>query len=575
MTETLIYTAILLLSLALTIQGIFTACLMLYTWARPERLAATQSPEVYLPPRLSFTAILPARHEQEVIAQTLHRVWETEYPKDLLEVAVVCEQGDTETIAEARRAAAEIDHPNVRVLTFNDGPINKPHGLNVGFGKTSNEVVTIFDAEDDVHPDIFQIVNTVMQRKRAPVVQAGVQLMNFQSNWYSLHNVLEYFFYFKSRLHFHAEVGMIPLGGNTVFVRRGLLEKIGGWDEQCLTEDADIGIRLSELGEKIAVTYDAEHATREETPPTLSSFIKQRTRWNQGFIQILRKKSWRQLPSRPQRLLAAYTLGFPFVQTITGLLWVPAVVMIFLLKVPVLVAMVSLLPLYTLMFQYVINLLGLFEFARSYQLRVRIRDVVMFTVGFLPYQFVLSFGALRAAYREARGMTNWEKTAHTGAHRRPDVVSPLAGYELLLDEASKFLGVECGSVMVLDPDKKRFSIHASRGLSEEVIGSTEIGLGEGVAGWVAQNKRPTLVNGKKLPDGLHARLKQPDLMSSIVVPIEQDGDTIAIVNISSKISELDHNAMHWLNKRAEQLLSTWPHIDVIEAPIASESGSGK
>jgi hypothetical protein len=44
------------------------------------------------------------------------------------------------------------------------------------------------------------------------VVQGGVQLMNYQSKWYSVLNVLEYFFWFKSRLHYHARLGMTPPG---------------------------------------------------------------------------------------------------------------------------------------------------------------------------------------------------------------------------------------------------------------------------------------------------------------------------------------------------------------------------
>jgi hypothetical protein len=50
-------------------------------------------------------------------------------------------------------------------------------------------------------------------------------------------------------------------------------------------------------------------------------------------------------------------------------------------------------------------------------MRVRPRDLAILTISFLPYQVLLSIGAIRAVYRELRGMTNWEKTAHTGAHR--------------------------------------------------------------------------------------------------------------------------------------------------------------
>jgi cellulose synthase/poly-beta-1,6-N-acetylglucosamine synthase-like glycosyltransferase len=219
---------------------------------------------------------------------------------------------------------------------------------------------------------------------------------------------------------------MIPLGGNTVFIKRDLLEEIGGWDEACLTEDADVGIRLSALGEKIFVTYDAEHATREETPDSIGGFIKQRTRWCQGFFQVFRKGDWKKLPTRGQRLLALYTLTYPYVQAFVGALWIPAVLMMLYLEVPAGLAILSLLPLYAIGFQFFVNLVGLFDFARAYGKRVGALDLVRFTLGFLPYQFLLSISALRAVLREARGATNWEKTVHSGAHRTKKPV-PLIG----------------------------------------------------------------------------------------------------------------------------------------------------
>jgi cellulose synthase/poly-beta-1,6-N-acetylglucosamine synthase-like glycosyltransferase len=405
------------LSLLLAVQGIVTLYLMLYTWMRPDRLEQARSPKNFAEPTLKFTALLPARHEQEVIAHTINRVCSTTYPTELIEVVVICEAGDTETIAEAARVARSITHTNVRVVTFNDGPINKPHGLNVGFRASSFEVVTIFDAEDDVHPEIFDVVNTIMLDEDAGIVQAGVQLMDFRSSWYAPHNVLEYFFWFKSRLHFHAQVGSVPLGGNTVFMKRNLIEAAGGWDENCLTEDADIGMRMSALGEPIAITYDHEHATREETPPSIGNFIRQRTRWNQGFLQVVRNGDWRRLETRNQRLLAAYTLLYPIVQASLAILWLPALITTITLKAPIFIALLSLAPFYFLAFKYIVDLVGLSEFCRSYDFKLRPRDIVVFTLGFLPYQMLLNVSALRAVVRHIRGTSNWEKTAHTGAHR--------------------------------------------------------------------------------------------------------------------------------------------------------------
>ena len=136
MMATILYAFVLVLSAVLTAQAVFTLGLMLYTWARPERLEESDSPDVYLPPKLSFTAILPAKNGEGVIGDTLRRVWETDYPEELLlEVVVVCEESDRGTIEEAEGVAREIGHLSVRVVTFSGktGPVNKPRGLNVAF----------------------------------------------------------------------------------------------------------------------------------------------------------------------------------------------------------------------------------------------------------------------------------------------------------------------------------------------------------------------------------------------------------------------------------------------------------
>jgi hypothetical protein len=70
-----------------------------------------------------------------------------------------------------------------------------------------------------VHPGLLRLVEARFEESGADVVQAGVQLMNVQTSWWSLRNCLEYYFWFRSRLHFHAEKRFIPLGGNTVFTR--------------------------------------------------------------------------------------------------------------------------------------------------------------------------------------------------------------------------------------------------------------------------------------------------------------------------------------------------------------------
>lgn len=408
---------ILSISLLLFVQSSFSLFLMLYSWESVERLLSIAAPSSFLAPTYSFSVLLPARHEEAVIYNTIKSVWSAKYPSQLLEIVVICHIDDVGTIAEAQRAIRDIGSSLVRVETFADSPINKPHGLNVGLQRTANQVVTIFDAEDDIDSNIFNMINTVMIKEGVGVVQGGVQLMNFKDHWFGIHNCLEYFFWFKSRLHFYAQVGMITLGGNTVFIRRDLLERINGWDEQCLTEDADIGLRLSVLGERIRVIYDAQHVTREETPDSISSFVKQRTRWQQGFMQVLWKGVWLSLPNPGQRLLALYTLSYPYFQGILTLLIPLTVLEFFFLKEPVVVTLIAFLPLYSLVLQSVITAVGALHFTHEYKQRFSLLNLIALFVTFLPYQWMLGISSVRGVYREILKQNNWEKTTHIGAHR--------------------------------------------------------------------------------------------------------------------------------------------------------------
>jgi cellulose synthase/poly-beta-1,6-N-acetylglucosamine synthase-like glycosyltransferase len=408
-------------SLALTAHALFSLYLLLYSWEYPERLEASRGPTTQREPSVGFTILLPARHEESVIAGTINRIWAARYPRKLLQILVICHEDDTGTIRQVRRTIRKIRSRRVRLVTFSGAPVNKPRALNIGLAEARHEVIAVFDAEDDVDPDVFSIVNTVMLEEKTGIVQSGVQLMNFTDHWFAVHNCLEYFFWFKSRLHFHAKVGMIPLGGNTIFMRRDLIDRVGGWDATCLTEDADIGLRLSTLGEPIRVIYDAQHVTREETPSSVESLVRQRTRWNQGFMHVLRKGAWLELPTWQQRALAVYTFSYPLIQAPTTLIWPFAILAGLFMKVPLLVAMASFLPLYAMLFQLVLMVVGAFMFAREYGLPVPRSMPLKVALTFMPYQLILGFSAARAAYRELHHEGGWEKTEHVGAHRRAPV----------------------------------------------------------------------------------------------------------------------------------------------------------
>ncbi len=411
----------LLIILLMTAQAVFNIRLRLFIWEIPEHAWLNHAPTIYRDPCLSFTIMLPARHEEDVYQETIQKVYDLNYPKELLQIIAICSDDDIGTIAEAQKKIDQLADSNVQLLIYTDKPTSKPRGLNRALQVARGDVVTIFDAEDEPHPDILNIINTTMLNEDVDVVQSGVQLMNHNTKWFCFLNVLEYFFWFKSSLHFFAGIGMTPLGGNTVFVRRELMEHLGGWDETCLTEDADLGIRLCLSHARLRIIYDDEFVTREETPPTVAQFIKQRTRWNQGFIQILFKGDWLRLERLSQRLLACYIFILPELQAFFALMVPVSVTTFFFVKLPLWMAMMTFLPLYCFVLAVFIDLAGLHEFLKAHNRRWSWREAMIMVLAFFPYQWILSLAAIRAVVRSIQGASNWEKTAHIGQHRRDTI----------------------------------------------------------------------------------------------------------------------------------------------------------
>jgi cellulose synthase/poly-beta-1,6-N-acetylglucosamine synthase-like glycosyltransferase len=412
--ELLLFGLLALFSLALTAVAATTLWWMLHAWRTPASLAATGFATSDSPPEHSFSLIVPARHEQAVLGATLERLAASHHPS--FEVLAVVGDDDPDTRAVAEETAAR--HPDrIRVLVDESQPKNKPKALNTALPACRGTVTAVFDAEDEVHPELLRHVDARFTDTGADVVQGGVQLMNYHSSWYSLRNVLEYYFWFRSRLHFHAQQRFIPLGGNTVFILTDRLREAGGWDPDCLAEDCEIGVRLSSRGAKVAVAYDPDLVTREETPGTLGELFKQRTRWNQGFLQVLRKGEWRRLPSRRQRLLARYTLAMPFLQAFSAVLIPVSLATMILLDLPVLAAMITFVPLVPTLAAVAVEAAALGEFCRSYRRRATPLDYLRLLLGTFPYHLLLGAAALRAVLRERRGERGWEKTAHVGAHR--------------------------------------------------------------------------------------------------------------------------------------------------------------
>ena len=405
------------LSLVLLVPACTNVWWQMHAWRTPRLHASITGTPSRGHPFTSFSAIVPFRHEAEsVVRETVARLLEQTH--DAVEIVLSVGHDDPPAIAIANRLAGEWGDC-VRVSVDTSPTKSKPRQLNAAARMCTGEYVAVFDAESLTHPELFAHADALLSSTRCEVLQCGVQLVNHRTAWFSLRNCLEYFFWFRSRLHLHARHGFIPLGGNTVFIKRSLLDELGGWDERALTEDCELGVRLSSRGVSVAVAYDPRLVTREETPDSVQALIRQRSRWNQGFLQVLSKGEWRRLPTRRQRLLARYTLLQPFFQALTFAALLVAVVATVTAVLPLPVAMLTFLPLVPTVAMVIFECAVLREFGRDLGLPIDVRDYVRLVLSTLPYVTVLGYAALRALVREWGGRDDWEKTPHAGHHIVP------------------------------------------------------------------------------------------------------------------------------------------------------------
>lgn len=405
-------------SLALFAQSSMEVWRTVYSYREPGSVDRLRFP-IQNGTRERFCVIVPARHESAVLADTLRQLSKQTHSSVSI-ITVICDD-DHDTLRVAHEV--EASEPNIRVIVYPMSPTtkpSKPKQLNYVFNLIKNEdysIIGVVDAEDTVQPALLMHIDAAFRDRKIGVVQGGVQLINHDSSWYSLHNVLEYYRWFNSSMAFQADNHFMPLGGNTVFVRRSLLKKAGGWPDT-LTEDCSLGVLLSTRYQtKTAVYYDPLLATREETPDSLKGLFKQRVRWNQGFFHEWRKGVWRELPSFRQRLLADYVLLSPVLLAGISVFLPVSLITALFLNAPVSLVMLMYLPLIPISLLMILNAVFLRDFGKDFERNIRFRHYAILLTTQVAYQVILNAAAFWAVVRELRGDTTWYKTPHTGKHR--------------------------------------------------------------------------------------------------------------------------------------------------------------
>ncbi|MBV9543819.1 MAG: glycosyltransferase [Chloroflexi bacterium] len=230
-----------------------------------------------------YTLLIPLYREAEVLPMLVQAIEALDYPKVKLDVRLLLEHDDHETIGVAH--AANLPSYFTPVIVPAGLPKGKPKACNYGMIQARGEYVVIYDAEDLPEPD--QLKKAIVAfRKSSPrlgCVQAKLNFYNPRQNLLTRWFTTEYSMWFDLVLPgLDASGAPIPLGGTSNHFPMRCLNELGAWDPYNVTEDADLGIRMYKGGWKTAVI---DSTTYEEANPDLHNWIRQRSRWVKGYIQ--------------------------------------------------------------------------------------------------------------------------------------------------------------------------------------------------------------------------------------------------------------------------------------------------
>lgn len=273
---TLTIWSILTLIIAATLKS---AALLAYLWAPPLPNSRNHIPLTQLP---RISVLVPLYKEPEVLRRLIQNLGELQYPTDRLQILILLEEEDT--LTQAALTTTDLP-PHMRALIVPDGPPRtKPRAMNYALDFCRGDIVGIYDAEDMPEPD--QLLKVAHAMQNAPDDLAGVQgvldFYNPTQNWIARCFTIEYASWFRVILPGMRRLGFaIPLGGTTVFCRRDILTRLGGWDAHNVTEDADLGIRLARHGYRIEMLPST---TFEEANYRPLPWVRQRSRWLKGYM---------------------------------------------------------------------------------------------------------------------------------------------------------------------------------------------------------------------------------------------------------------------------------------------------
>lgn len=357
------------------------------------------------------TILAPLFREAHALPGLMRAIDQLNYPKSKLDVKLLLEEHDAETLEEAERLGIA-ERCDLIVIPLSS-PQTKPKACNYGLQCAMGDLIVIYDAEDEPERDQLRAAAEIFAAGDASLacVQARLNFYNVDENWLTRLFTLEYCLWFD---HFLPALDRlqapIPLGGTSNVFRTDILAEVGGWDPYNVTEDADLGLRLARRGYRTAVIAST---TYEEANCRTGNWMRQRSRWMKGFMQtwlVHRRGTRKALDWREMISVDFFIGGTAVAALINPLLW-----LIFIAEIVTGAPLAAGIPDSVRTFDLAALAFGNLSFlvlSAVAPLRRGLGGITPAALLAPIYWMMMSIAAWRALLQLARRPSFWEKTEH-------------------------------------------------------------------------------------------------------------------------------------------------------------------
>ncbi len=226
------------------------------------------------------TVSVPAYNEEEGLAETVNSILALDYPRDKVEIIIVndCSKDNTRKVAEQLKK----DNANRDIKIINHKTnLGKGRGMNNALKLANGEFFVCLDADSVIQPNALKKMVPVFKDKKVSTVLPLMKVKNPKGMLGKL-QWCEYLInlFYKGIM---GKVDCIHVSpGPFSIYRKEALDKVGGFDENNLTEDLEITLRMQKANYKIVQLLNTVVYTR--VPLTWKGFYKQRNRWYKGTM---------------------------------------------------------------------------------------------------------------------------------------------------------------------------------------------------------------------------------------------------------------------------------------------------